>query len=62
MSKIQKFLAMNVVTANISGSKDKLQIIRDVSHVIYLKKVLETKKSIYNLTDNIIKEVEQQVN
>lgn len=53
---------MNVVTANIAGSKDKLLIVRDVSHLIYLKQVLETKKSMYTLTDNIIKDVELQVN
>ena len=53
-----KYLAMNVVTANIAGSKDKLLIIRDVSHVLYLKRVLETKREMNSLTQNIIKDVE----
>jgi hypothetical protein len=28
---------------NVTGSKDKLLIVRDVSHIIYLEQIMETK-------------------
>ncbi len=49
---------MNIIHTNIAGNNDKLLIVRDVSHILYLKKVIETKRSMVNFTENLLKEVD----
>lgn len=39
----KKYITLNQVNVNVTGSKDKLLIIRDVSHIIYLEQIMETK-------------------
>lgn len=33
----KKFITLNQVNVNVTGSKDKLLIVRDVSHIIFLE-------------------------
>lgn len=33
----KKYITLNQVNVNVTGSKDKLLIVRDVSHIIYLE-------------------------
>lgn len=39
----KKFITLNQVNVNVTGSKDKLLIVRDVTHIIYLEQIMETK-------------------
>jgi AraC-like DNA-binding protein len=57
-SEIQKYLAMNIIQTNVAGNMDKLLIVRDVSHILYLKKVIETKRSMVSFTESVLKEVD----
>lgn len=36
-SASKKYITLNQVNVNVAGSKDKLLIVRDVSHLIYLE-------------------------
>ena len=47
-----------MIDAEIGGNRDKLLIVRDVSHIIYLKKMIQTKRSMVNFTEKMLKEVE----
>jgi hypothetical protein len=33
----KKYITLNQVNVNVTGSKDKLLIVRDVTHIIYLE-------------------------
>ena len=46
---------MNV---NIAGGKDKLLIVRDVSHIIYLEQIMETKHEMFLFTDSLMKQIQ----
>lgn len=46
---------MNV---NVTGSKDKLLIIRDVSHIIYLEQIMEIKHQMSIFTDSLMKQIQ----
>lgn len=52
---------MNIIHTNIGENTNKLLIIRDVSHILYLKKVIETKRSMSNFTESVLKEVDSQI-
>lgn len=40
---------------NIAGGQDKLFIIRDVTHIIYLEEIMETKHEMFEFTDSLMK-------
>lgn len=54
----KKFITLNQVNVNVTGSKDKLLIIRDVSHIIYLEQIMETKHQMSLFTDNLMKQIQ----
>ena len=43
---------------NVTGSKDKLLIVRDVSHIIFLEQIMETKHQMSLFTDNLMKQIQ----
>jgi hypothetical protein len=54
----KKYITLNQVNVNVTGSKDKLLIIRDVSHIIYLEQIMETKHQMSIFTDNLMKQIQ----
>lgn len=54
----KKFITLNQVNVNVTGSKDKLLIVRDVSHIIYLEQIMETKHQMSLFTDNLMKQIQ----
>ena len=54
----KKYITLNQVNVNVTGSRDKLLIIRDVSHIIYLEKIMETKHQMSLFTDNLMKQIQ----
>jgi len=54
----KKFITLNQVNVNVTGSKDKLLIIRDVSHIIFLEQIMETKHQMSIFTDNLMKQIQ----
>ena len=52
-----KYITLNQVNVNVAGSKDKLLIVRDVSHIIYLEQIMETKHEMSLFTDNLMKQI-----
>lgn len=54
----QKYITLNQVNVNIAGGKDKLVIIRDVSHIIYLEQIMETKHEMSLFTDSLMKQIQ----
>jgi hypothetical protein len=43
---------------NVTGSKDKLLIVRDVTHIIYLEQIMETKHQMSLFTDNLMRQIQ----
>jgi len=56
-SSTTKFITLNQVNVNIAGGKDKLLIVRDVSHIIYLEQIMETKHEMFLFTDSLMKQI-----
>jgi hypothetical protein len=56
-SASRKYITLNQVNVNVTGSKDKLLVIRDVSHIIYLEQIMETKHQMSIFTDNLMKQI-----
>ena len=54
----QKYLTLNQVNVNIAGGHDKLLVIRDVSHMVFLENILETKSQMNLFTDELLKQIE----
>lgn len=54
----KKYITLNQVNVNVTGSKDKLLIVRDVTHIIYLEQIMETKHSMSLFTDNLMKQIQ----
>ncbi len=53
----KKYITLNQVNVNVTGSKDKLLIIRDVTHIIYLEQIMETRQQMAAFTDNLMKQI-----
>ena len=53
-----KFITLNQVNVNIAGGKDKLLIVREVSHIIYLEQIMETKHEMFLFTDSLMKQIQ----
>jgi hypothetical protein len=43
---------------SVSGGRDKLLIVRDVTHIIYLEQVMETKYEMSLFTDSLMKQIQ----
>lgn len=41
--KTNKYITLNQVNVNVAGSKDKLLVIRDVTHIIYIEQLMQQK-------------------
>jgi hypothetical protein len=54
----KKYITLNQVNVNVTGSKDKLLIVRDVSHIIFLEQIMETKHQMSLFTDNLMKQIQ----
>lgn len=53
----RKYITLNQVNVNFAGSKDKLLIVRDVTHIIYLEQIMETKHEMSIFTDSLMKQL-----
>lgn len=51
-------MTLNQVNVNVAGSKDKLLLVRDVTHIIYLEQIMETKHQMSLFTDNLMKQIQ----
>jgi len=38
-----KYITLNQVNVNLSGTRDKLFVVRDVSHIVYIEQIMEVK-------------------
>lgn len=52
-----KYITLNQVNVTIAGGKDKLLIVRDVSHIIYLEQIMDTKHEMSLFTDSLMKQI-----
>ncbi len=48
---------MNQVNVNVAGVRDKLLIVRDVTHIIYLEQIMETKHEMSLFTGNLMTQI-----
>ncbi len=53
----KKYLTLNQVNVNVAGGRDKLFIVRDVTHIIYLEQIMEKKHQMSLFTDNLMKQI-----
>jgi hypothetical protein len=53
-----KYVTLNQVNVNVSGGRDKIFIIRDVSHIIYLEQIMEAKHEMSKFTENLMKQIQ----
>lgn len=53
-----KYITLNQVNVNLSGGRDKIFIVRDVSHIIYLEQIMEVKNEMSEFTDNLMKQIQ----
>jgi len=54
-----KYISLNKVTVNISGSQDKLFVVRDLSSMVNLQKVMYTKQHLNNFTEKIVRQIQE---
>lgn len=54
----KKYVTLNQVNVNVAGSKDKLFVVRDVTHIIYLEQIMETKHQMSIFTDSLMKQIQ----
>jgi hypothetical protein len=52
-----KYITLNQVNVDMAGGKDKLFVVRDVSHIIYLEQIMEVKEEMSKFTDNLMKQI-----
>lgn len=50
----KKYITLNQVQVNFSGGQEKLLIVRDVSHMIYLEQIMETKHEMFVFTQSLM--------
>lgn len=59
MAEIPKYLTLNQVNVKIAGGTDKLLVIRDVTSIVMNEQIMETKKEMSKLTDNMMNQVNE---
>lgn len=52
-----KYISMNKVTVNMSGTRDKLLVVRDLSSMVSLQKILYTKQHLNSFTEGIVRQI-----
>jgi hypothetical protein len=57
LNTIPKYVTLNQVNVKIAGGTDKLLVIRDVTSIVMNEQIMETKKEMSKLTDNLMTQV-----
>jgi len=50
-----KYISLNKVAVNVSGQQDKLFVVRDLSSMVNLQKMMYMKQHLNKFTEKIIK-------
>jgi hypothetical protein len=52
-----KYVSLNKVTVNMSGTRDKLFVVRDLSSMVSLQKIMYTKQHLNTFTEKIVRQI-----
>lgn len=55
LNEIPRYITLNQVNVKIAGGTDKLLVVRDVTSIVMNEKIMETKREMSKLTDNLMK-------
>ncbi|CDW81635.1 multi-sensor hybrid histidine kinase [Stylonychia lemnae] len=58
-SSSKKYITLNQVNVNVAGARDKLLIVRDVSHLVYLEQIMQSKQDMSKFTDKLMKQIQE---
>ena len=50
-----KYISLNKVTVNLSGTRDKLFVVRDLSSMVNLQKMMYTKQHLNSFTEAVVR-------
>lgn len=54
-----KFISLNKVAVNLTGQKDKLFVVRDLSSLVNLQQVMSDKQHLNGFTEKIVRQIEE---
>lgn len=54
-AKDNKYISLNKVTVNLSGTRDKLFVVRDLSSMVNLQKMMYTKQHLNTFTEQVVR-------
>lgn len=62
LNEIPKYITLNQVNVRIAGGTDKLLVVRDVTSIVMNEKIMETKREMSKLTDQLMRQLEENTN
>jgi hypothetical protein len=57
-NEIPKYITLNQVNVRIAGGTDKLLVVRDVTSIVMNEQIMETKREMTKVTENLMKQIE----
>jgi len=58
LNEIPKYITLNQVNVRIAGGYDKLLVVRDVTSIVMNEKIMETKREMSKLTDQLMASID----
>ena len=52
-------MSLNKVTVNLSGTRDKLFVVRDLSSMVNLQRIMYTKQHLNTFTEKIVRQIQE---
>jgi hypothetical protein len=52
-------VSLNKVTVNLSGTRDKLFVVRDLSSMVNLQRIMYTKQHLNTFTEKIVRQIQE---
>lgn len=56
--EIPRYITLNQVNVKIAGGTDKLLVIRDVTSIVMNENIMETKREMAKMTDQMVRSIE----
>ena len=59
MKEIPKYITLNQVNVRIAGGTDKLLVVRDVTSIVLNEQIMETKREMSKMTEQLMKQLDE---
>ena len=60
LAEMPKYITLNQVSIKIAGGTDKLLVIRDVTSIVMNENIMETKRQMARMTDEMVRSIEER--